>query len=475
MPVTSEHPEYSEMKDSWRDCRLLYRGESAVKSEGTHFIPKPEDCTNKEYANYVQRAFFFPAMERTVSGLSGAIDRKEPTVVVPDKISYILNNCDGNNASLRQLSKVVLDEVFITGRCGILIDRDEAGGPPYLSVYHAEDIINWSVDENNSLEFVVLKEVYYARDTGDPFALTSRIRYRVLRMDNGIYVQDLYDWLSNDEIKSITEPITPKKAGVALNYIPFVFCNARSLSTKVDKPPLLDLAYKNIEHLRVCADYANALYFTGNPILWASGVKRPSSGKVTEANEPNFKISIGSSRAVILPREAQIGLLECSGHGVNPNRDRANDIKLEMAVIGARLLENQRSGVETAETAMIRQSGELSTLSNIVVNCSNGIRKALTYVADWERASGKISFNLNNDFIVTTMNPQLLTALRELVAGEYISWDTFYYNLALGELTVPNRTPEQEKALIETQSPGSGAVFGGFSQEEETQSEDVQE
>lgn len=456
MPVDSTHPEYQDYIESWEECRLFYAGEQAVKAEGQRFIPKPECCTDSEYLSYVQRAFFFPALERTVAGLSGAIDRKAPTVVVPDKIEYIKENADGDNTSIRQFSKMALDELFTTGRFGILVERNQNGGRPYLTLYRAEDIVNWWYDRELGLRLVVLREFFYDHPNGtDPYILQQYTRYRVLRIDDkGRYVQEVHaPSIDGTSGYVLRDAINPTKLGVNLDRIPFVFCNVRSTGPDVNKPPLLDLVRKNAEHLRVSADYANSLYFTGNPILWVSGVKRTNPGTAGDNyTRSEFNLAIGSSRAVMLPTGATIGMLECSGHGVNPNRERAADIKLEMAVLGARLLESQKNTSETAEAAVLRQSGETSTLSNIVVNCSAAITEALKLVSMWESVSEEnVLFQLNNDFIETKMDSQLLLALRELVAGEYISWDTFYYNLALGELTVPGRTADEERELIDTQ------------------------
>lgn len=463
MPVTSFHPLYENMLPDWEDCRLFYKGEKAVKEQGSRYIPRPEGSTKTEYNNYVRRAFFFPAIERTVSGLMGAIDRKDPTIDVPSRISYIVDDADFNGATLRQFSRRTLDETLAIGRCGIMVDRAEDGSQGYLVLYQAEDIINWAEDKEQNLLFVVLREWYYSTNAGDPYKQVKKLRYRVLRLEEGRYIQDIYETRINgtNGTVSITpqETIEPSKAGTPLTYIPFVFCNIKSITADPDKPPLLDLVRKNIEHLRVSADYANSLYFTANPILWASGVtKPPVAGGRRELNEPQFKLSIGSSRAVLLPTDGKIGLLECSGNGVKPNKERADDIKHEMAVLGARLLENQRTGVEAAETAQIRQSGETAVLSGIVVNVGEAIRKSLEMLNHWEGGAdwmtsktSEVDFALNNDFIEITLNPQLFATLIDAVTKELISFDTFIYNCAVGEILPPGRTADEERELIENQ------------------------
>lgn len=459
MPVTSKHPQYQEHIREWEDCQNFFDGEQAVKEAGTRYLPRPEQSTKSEYEAYVMRAFFFPAMERTVSGLAGAIDRKAPTYKLPQRLQYLEDNADSENNSLRQFSKSCLDQCFIKGRYGVLVERPERGGDPYLTLYHAEDIINWNETEDG-LQLVVLREVYYEQDLNDEFLMQKKTRYRVLKLEDGYYVQHIYvnGFAQEQNTYYRNQEITPSRAGIRLDFIPFVFGNVRSITSKIDKPPLLDLVRKNAEHYRVSADYANALYFTGNPILWVRGVKRPAQSRPTspgEVEEPQFKLTLGSSRAVYLPnQDAEIGLTECSGHGVNPNHDKAEDVKKEMAVLGARLLEQQRNGVETAETAQIRQSAETSTLAGIVLSVSSTIRKSLEMADKWMGGNGKdIEFELNNDFVDVTINPQLVSTLADMVSKEFISWDTFIYNLRNGELLPPGRTAEEERDLIEAQPP----------------------
>lgn len=459
MPVNSTHPQYNKFIREWEDCQNFFDGEKAVKYAGTRYLPRPEQATDTEYQNYVMRAFFFPAIERTVAGLSGAIDRKAPTYTLPDRIKYLDDNCDGQNSTLRQFSKLVLDQCFIKGRYGILVERPENGGDSYLALYRAEDIINWS-EKDDVLQMVVLREKYYAPSGDDPFMTKEKTRYRVLRLEDGKYVQHLHtSTLNGNEVSyNKIDEILPTRSGQRLDFIPFVFGNVRSLTSNIDKPPLIDLVRKNAEHYRVSADYANALYFTGNPILWVKGVKKPRAARPSgDINEPEFKLTLGSSRAVYLPNEsAEIGLTECSGHGVSPNHDKAEDVKKEMAILGARLLEQQRSGVETAEVAQIRQSSETSTLTNIVISVSATIRKALGMADKWMGGNGDdVDFQLNTDFIDVTINPQLVSTLADLVIKELISFDTFIYNLAIGELLPPGRTAEEERDLIEAQPPMS--------------------
>lgn len=480
MPQNTTHPLYQDYLEDWQDCRNFYLGEKEVKKLGERYLPKPESMTTIEYDNYKRRADFFAVLDRTIAGMSGAIDRKEPSITLPESgnLDFIKINADSDNATLRQFANNVVIETMLTGRGGILVERDAAPEiEPYLVYYQAESIINWAEDDQQNLVLVVLEENYY-QQSSDFFQKTKSKRYRVLLLEDGKYVQRLYKEMLVEEnkTKQITivqegEDIEPVKNGIRLNYIPFVFCNSRSISTKINKPPFYDLMLKSQQYYIVGADYANSCYFVGNPILVVSGVKptyamttppppqnltgQPVDPKMyyDAMRKPHFDLVLGSSRATFLPENGKIELIESKGAGVEPNRQRLLDIKNDMAILGARILENQRSGVEAAETATIRQSGEMSTLTSIVINVSAAIQKALVYLAEWSLGTvdeDEIKFNLNDDFIETTLNPQLLAQLTTLVNQGLMSWETFYYNLVIGELSMPGVTAEEEREKIET-------------------------
>jgi len=99
-----------------------------------------------------------------------------------------------------------------------------------------------------------------------------------------------------------------------------------------------------------------------------------------------------------------------------------------------------------------------------VVNVSAALKEVLIYAANWKGLESEdVDFKMNDDFFDTTINPQLLTSLTDMVMKELISWDTFIYNLALGEILPPGRTPEEERRMIEEQPPIS-RNFDGVTQ-----------
>ena len=125
----------------------------------------------------------------------------------------------------------------------------------------------------------------------------------------------------------------------------------RHSRSEVDRPPLRDIIAVNLDHYRLNADYKHGLHFTALPAAWVSGFDKSAS------------LRIGSSTAWVSETPgATAGFLEFAGQGLTTfERAMDRDERL-LAVLGPRLLEDQKKVGETAEAIQLRQSGENSVL-----------------------------------------------------------------------------------------------------------------
>ena len=84
--ITARHPTYgTAQNDWWRPCRDVYAGEQAVRRANVRYVPLLEGCVGPEdqdYLRYLERGTFYPAVERTVVGLTGMVLRKPAQVKV---------------------------------------------------------------------------------------------------------------------------------------------------------------------------------------------------------------------------------------------------------------------------------------------------------------------------------------------------------------------------------------------------------
>lgn len=445
MPIDSTARAYNQWVDKWTRCRDAAAGSDAIKDKNTRYLPQLKGQSLQDYESYKMRALWYGATGRTIQGLRGAVFRKDPIVEYPEAAADTLETVSDDNLDLISFSLEVMDEALTTGRQGILVDMPTNGSAdPYFSRYGAENVINWRVEKDSGKErlaLVVLRESIEVDEESDEFLTEEKPRFRVLRLVDNTYIQELWD------DKRQLDEIVPRRIGRKLDFIPFRFFNWTTLTPTPEKPPLLDVVDVNLSHYRTSADLEHGAHFTALPTPWLAGFPVEQ------------KFSIGSGVAFVTDNvQAKAGMLEFTGKGLDTLITIKADKERLMAVLGARLLEEQRKGVEAAETARLHRSGETGALSAGVRTASRGIEDVLRWRAWWQGAipnpneSDRISFRLNNDFIDTTIGHRELTALFKTLQGGGISLDTWLYNLQRGEILPPGRLLDDERDMIDTEA-----------------------
>jgi len=445
MAVDSVHDEYRKALPKWEMIDDIVEGEDAVKEAGTKYVPSLGGQTPGEYSAYIQRGNFFNAYSRTLQGLIGYVFRKEAETVIPPQIEKIKSSLMSTGQALKDLDEIVATMIFKYGRAGLLTDVD-AKGLPYVAVYSPHAIINWKttfVDGREVLTRLVLKETVTAQDPKDRFNDVVIDRYRVFELRDGVVVVSVWTkqeatgtWLSTNEI-------IPTIKNKALTEIKFNIIGSEANLMQVNKPPLIDLAYANVAHWRLSVDYNHGLHYCALPTPWAAGFP------TKEDNE----LSIGPVHAWISPDPAaRCGYLEFTGTGLAAISTARSECKDEMAILGARIIEQTRAKVETAETAKIRQSSESGAIVTIVNNISTGLTRTLKHIADFLSIEVPVEQNytrLSTDFIDTSITPHEVVALLSVLQAGKMSLDTFLHNLKQGEILPEGRSIDDEKDLID--------------------------
>jgi hypothetical protein len=404
--------------------------------------------------------------------------RKPPAKKLPNQILDMEESIGVGNESLDFISQSAVKEVLSVGRYGLYLDAstDTSGSStPYATEYFAESIVNWKEEKINGrkqLVLVVLRETFEKFE--DEFTSKEEPQFRVLKLttsDGQIIIDDIVIDENNlvysveiwrkkqessiskqaeDEYEKVETIVPRRRGGNTLNYIPFVIIGVNSISSDVEKPPILDQVNVNYSHYRTSADLEHGRHFTSLPTPWVSGVPLDQVAKATS----NFRI--GSIVAWLLPLpESRAGYLEFTGKGLESLERALKEKGMMMAVLGARLLEPQRPGVEAAETVRLRQSGEGNVLSNISKSVSEGVEVILSWMADWLGLDEdvEISYQLNTDFNVATVDSRMIIALMAALQAGNLSFETWFYNLEKGEVTPPGITAEDEIKRIEDGGP----------------------
>ena len=462
MPVNSTHADYDASASAWARSRVVIAGEDAVKRAGVRYLRRLDEQTDAEYAAYKSRAAFFNATARTADGFVGMIFRRAPFVRLPDEASSVgkamarfAHDVDMLGTSLFGYAKNVVTEVISVGRAGTLVDWEgEVEDRVYLSTYAAENILNWRVERvngRNIVTLVVLREEVEARRTADAdeFEDEPVEQIRVLKLvqspkskvegkrrDYECVVEIWRRGVGGNRRTArsgwkLIETRSPLRRGKPLPSLPFVFHGPRHSRPAVDKLPLGDIIAVNLDHYRLDSDYKHGIHFTALPTAWVSGFDK------------NSVLRIGSSTAWVTETPgATAGFLEFTGQGLTTfERAMDRDERL-MAVLGSRVLSEQKKVGETADAIELRQSGENSILSTISLSVGESLMQVLRWAYWWNSTEetpevvgpDQVTFTLNTDFSTKGMASDELKSVVAAWQAGAVSRETMQEIFRKGEI-----------------------------------------
>jgi hypothetical protein len=454
--VSTPHPAYEKNLTLWDRCIDASEGQYKIHEKNTAYLPRLRFEEQNDYETRLKRTPFFNATWRTISGLKGMVFRKPANIVVPTGAERFINNVDLAGTPLDVFVQGVFERVLKTGRSGILVDYPQIenpggftragaellGGQPLMAHYTEKAIINWRTTRINGSEvltLVVLQEE--APMAQNEYSHEVQTVFRVLDLTPQGYRQRLYQRVDNAD-NQIGEDLYPLMNSQPMRRIPFYFAGVDSISAAVSSPPLLDLVDMNLAHYMVTSDYEHACHFSGLPTLFITG------HRMEEGDRP---ITLGGTSANCLPDPmAKAFYVETTGD-FPALRTNLEDKKSQMAVLGARMLEVQKSSVESSETQKTRQAGEQSQLAAMSQVINITITNALTTFLRWAGLTGDVAYTLNNDFMPIRMSAQELTALIGSWQSGAISNQTLFDNLQDGEIIAQGVTFEVEQERINSQ------------------------
>lgn len=442
--VYAKHPDYIDREEEWQLMRDATRGETAIKREGTSYLPMPPGFTEAPdngvamYNDYMDRAQFPEIVQPTAGGMVGIIHRTEAQITLPDAMEPLWEKATKEGLPLEDFHRRITMELLTTGRFAILVDAlpAEEGGSevPYLAGYKAEALINWDTEQT----FYVLDESGLEREG---FAWKDVERARVLQLKDGVYTQTLYN---GDTPEEATTPTA--RGGRPLNVIPFVVLGTTDLSVEPDDPPLLGVARSAKAIYQLSADYRYQLYQTGQETFVVINADAPD--KVGAGIILSLKADGGADAPQ--PDAKYVGP---SGSGINAHRQAILDERGVAAQAGAKLFSSGAQGQESGEALRIRYAAETATLTSISQVSAKGLESALKLIALMmglpQSEIDKIVVKPNLRFVESTLSPSEAVQLVKLWQDEAISYETLYENLQRGEIASSERGFEEELKLID--------------------------
>jgi hypothetical protein len=471
--VTFSRREYDNALADWSLCWDVYQGERAVKAKGETYLPDPnmvEDDAEKGviYKRYKQRASFYNATGYTIRTLVGSAFRKWPQLTVPPLIEYVEKDVDGEGVSIYQQSQMATIRTASQGRSALFVDYPSTDGAASLADQRsgrlranilrldAEQVINWRTEKVGGvhrLALVVFSELVDT-ETQDGFGLESVNQWRVLRIQEGVYTQELWRLDAHHQPYMHDGPMVPTDgAGNPFQFIPFTFIGASNNDTSIDLPPSLDMARLNIKHYQLAADWYNALFYAGQPQPWISGLDVEWRGWLQEQG-----FILGSRAMLPLPQGGQFGFATVPAE--TAIQKEIDNIEQRMVAIGARLIQ-PGGAVKTATQAQGEQEAQHSVMSLVIENVNEAYTQALGWCLMFMDRAGQsvvvdeINYRISTDLTAAEMNPQLMSAIGQLFqTGKWPESDLFSTMRKL-ELIDPSKTDDDIREELEGQSLNS--------------------
>ena len=448
--IDAKHPQYTQRRvEEWRLMRDAENGEGAVKARGEAYLPKPSGFKamlgggRAAYHDYRMRANFPEILSPSLSALVGIAHGKEIQIEMPDALGYLWEDADGDGMPLEVFHRKITRELLLMGRYGVLADAPAGGGEPYLAGYCAESIINW--DDG----FFVLDESGPVRIG---FEWQDEIKFRVVELQDGRYVQSLYDGESNT-VMGVAAPVTT--GGRPLDFVPFAVASGVDLQADVRTSPLIGVARAALAIYQLDADQRHQLFMSGQETLVIINGERPDAVGAGVVIQIETGEGINGDAKYVSPT--------CSG--IEAHAEKIKDKRTEAVMAGARLLEQSDSVQESGEARKLRFASETATLTSVLQQSCSLLERSLRNVAALKGLPGDgITVKAPATLLDTTMSAQDFAALSGVYEAGGMSWATFYENGQRGGIFSPERDADQEFTLVDDQHEGGAAAFVAGSQ-----------
>jgi hypothetical protein len=195
MDIDREHPHYLPRKHVWRQYRDLYAGGEQLRLHAQHYLVRRQREPADVYAERLARVFYENYIGSIVDWYAATLFRTEPALTFAGRnggfFAELVGDIDRKGTELSDFWRRQFVEALIAGVSFVLVDfprvREVAGNRAeedalgasraYLIDYPAEDVINWSLDEEGNYEWVVIRTRLLKKDRLEDAEWRTEVRW----------------------------------------------------------------------------------------------------------------------------------------------------------------------------------------------------------------------------------------------------------------------------------------------------------
>lgn len=458
---------YAAQIDDVRMMGDVHGGTKSMRKKGEKYLPKAPFETEKKYKVRLNAAVAFNALKRTVMGLTGMIFRRDPVLSddMDTGIAEATDDIDRRGHKLPVFMHRIAKHALRDGHVWIHVEAPRAGAAadraqerakglrPYWIPVKKAEAINWRSEIRDGEPVLTL--FVYRTGGIEPDGLFGERevdQIRVLRETVMGVRGELWEfrektkdtpahWLQVDEYP------------IANERVPVVFLPSNESGAAFEsEPPLIDLAYEQIEHYRVRSERQKSLSFTAVSVPYVFG-------KDVVDDDGNSKVKWSADSVMLLnDPDATAGMIESAGNGLAAQKDELSDIEARMASLGMQMLVRPSgpqpgSGDVTATSDLLRRTETEAPLVLFADAIETAANEGLKLHAGYGvKKPDPGTITINRDFHDKLLDPQTAKVLHEMVASGDLSRETFWGRLVEGELLDESFDAKEERARIANES-----------------------
>lgn len=460
---------YDVMSPRWFIVEQLLGGTESMRAAGEALLPRHPRERSEAYHERLSRAVLYNLFELTVDLLAGKPFTEEISWEdgMPATMAEYAEDIDlqGNNltrfgyevfrtALAKSLTHVLADAPAASDEVVTLADERDLGIRPYLVHIEPENLIFAEAKRIKSEEVLTHVRFRHTITSRDGFAEVHEEFIRVLDLmvmppeteggEERMIVRSAW-WYKpttgRDKGKWVED--MDRRAVIQAERIPLATFYTNRTGFMMGKPPLIDLAYMNVEHWQSYADQTNILTVTRFPLLASSGV-----------SEYDSEATVISPREMLIAEDpaARFYYVEHSGAAISAGEKSIKDLEARMASYGSSLLQ-KRPDRETASARAASEESVTSPLQRMVTSFSAFLRTVLGYMHDLDGgASTDIpKIRVRDDFTNQEVDAVELQTLQVAVREGVISREGFLTELIRKKVLSPDFDVKADLALLKAE------------------------
>lgn len=439
-------PSYERMRPWWELCRALMAGTDAVRAGATVYLPRLAAESDEAYTFRSRLCALFPGFARTVKASVGLINQTAPILGedMPQALVDLAENIDRQGTNITVFAKALTKDGIVDGFAGILVDYPRADDPsldrrrasaaavpgaalsgddtarlglrPYWVLVRADEVIKAMYQTREGVRTLVLLVIREVSETLDDtlgaFGTVTLTRYRVYRLTPTGVTYQLWEKKYSEAYSSAVDVPKPMTNVTAIPWSPFVAGEKQQDPTTV-RPPLMDLAYLNVEHYQIKTNIRNLETLALVPTQVRIGATRDEDG-----NYPSITLGPRSTiEAPVIQGVSQPVYWHSPDVSVlAPGNESLKNTEAAMGSAGLSFLAPDSRAAETAAAKRIDSTAQNATITTVAGALQDCLETAFGFTGQYLNLKAG-SVTVNTDYENTVMTAQMVAALGQLAVN----------------------------------------------------------